>query len=110
MSNVVSLFDAASKLVGELTEERDPHISGAAKCMACGHEWVAVVPVPMSTPDLACPKCDLSRGQLQYPVEPTDDANVWYCECGSTWFHLVRDRRDVIVRTLCAGCGNEQDF
>lgn len=33
-----------------------PHVTAPCRCMACEHEWVAVVPAP-APPTLECPKC-----------------------------------------------------
>jgi hypothetical protein len=29
----------------QLKKDREPHLSGMARCLACRHEWVAVAPV-----------------------------------------------------------------
>ena len=41
--------------------DREPHLSGAAVCLACKHEWVAVAPV--GTVWMECPACSLERGR-----------------------------------------------
>lgn len=44
----------------------DPHVVGTARCLACDHGWVAVVPDGTNLGALECPKC----GKQYSSVEP----------------------------------------
>lgn len=46
--------------------DREPHLSGAAVCLACKHEWVAVAPV--GTVWMECPACSIERGRYNGAV------------------------------------------
>lgn len=104
-------------------------LEGAAKCLACEHEWVTTVDVGKSVFDLVCPKCDTRRGQLIYPIDYLPkDTLVWYCACGSTMFQLVSiDERGRLAKEIsaentklaeetyvtasyCVGCGSVQEY
>jgi hypothetical protein len=43
-------------------DEYRPHETGGAGCLACGHEWVAVVPVMRDAGLLECPRCHMMAG------------------------------------------------
>lgn len=96
--------------------------SGAAKCMNCSHEWVAVAPV--GTVFLACPACDCEQGRWQYPFEPQEGTILYACGCGAHEFYVVAagaTEDDLpLLRTsggashehylFCAGCGKTMNF
>lgn len=114
----------------EVIEELDSHLTGAAKCLACGHEWVAVAPVSEELHDLVCPKCDTRRGQLIYPPELPEEAIIWQHSCGNRYFTLTfvddegiiakgteamraldtSEGRSHHARLLCYGCGTLLEF
>ena len=60
-------------------EEREPHLTGAARCVACRHEWVAVAPVGTHT--LECPACASTKGYFVNEVMRGNDRFVCHCEC-----------------------------
>lgn len=88
MNNVIDF--AAAK------EDRVPHMSGHARCLACKHEWVAVSPT--GTLWLECPECTLLRGRYMYPVV-RDAIPHLECNCGNDLFQVTPDG------TYCPNCG-----
>lgn len=92
MTNVVSLK--------QYKEEHEPHLTGDAKCLACGHEWVAVAPVGGS--EFECPQCGCMKGVYQMFV--IDDPEIWVCNCGCDIFRVTPDY------IYCVNCGTEQTF
>lgn len=93
MENVVSLADHRLK--------NEPHIAGEARCVQCGHEWVAVCPA--GTTELECPQCKTNKGVLKFSCAPAD-GEVWACNCGCDIFRITRDE------TICYKCGVSQNF
>lgn len=93
-------------------EPSDPHYSGEAHCLACGHDWMAVAkvgtPASMPGPDratLTCPACSASRGVLKYHVIYSSAKFVYSCtSCGCTLFSIVLSANGDPC-TACAGCG-----
>lgn len=65
--NVISLND----------KRPDPHISGAAICLACRHEWTGVAPIGVF--ELECPECSTMRGVWRYPLKSSADYAIWTC-------------------------------
>lgn len=49
--------------VVELDAHR-PHVTGTARCRACGQEWVAVVMLASADKPLECPNCGEMKGRL----------------------------------------------
>lgn len=114
---------AAQELDGDITYNN--HLSGPAKCLACGHEWLAKdIPTGETIFDLVCPKCDLRRGQLHYAATLGQDMLTWTHKCGSQHFtptyvdpngrvHTTEDApllhtagpEVAEIRFLCHGCG-----
>ena len=90
MKNVVSLDD---KRAGRM-----PHLSGEARCMLCGKEWVAVAPV--GTPWLECPECHSEKGYMKFQVQRT--GSEWICNCGNDLFRVTPDGY------YCPNCGEWQ--
>lgn len=75
----------------------EPHVSGAARCSECRHEWVAVAPA--GTDRLECPSCHAIKGVF------TGDAGsgwTWHCDCGCNLFLITPER------TVCFRCGKGQ--
>lgn len=89
---VVSLSDAR--------KQREPHNEGAARCMACRHEWVAVAPAGQE--DLECPSCGRMFGRFLYPFSP--DTARWVCACDNDLFIVTP------AGTFCPACGTWQSF
>jgi len=88
---VVSLADERQK--------RSPHISGAAKCLACQHRWMAVAPT--GTIWLDCPSCTLERGRFIAQCEA--EGPHLHCPCGCDLFYVHADY------IYCPNCGMKQD-
>lgn len=87
------------------SRRRDPHISGAARCLSCGHEWVQVA--PEGTHALACPRCRTERGVWDWPMAAGLDWVVWTCSiagCGSQHFKYIVHPKDG-VELMCCKCG-----
>lgn len=76
-------------------QERAPHLSGLARCLACRHEWVAVAPAGAAWLD--CPKCSLERGRYIGHVQK--DVPHWHCNCGNDLFYVTQDGY------YCPNCG-----
>lgn len=76
-------------------QAREPHMSGAAKCAACGHEWVAVAPVGVH--ELECPACSCTKGYMRHAVMRGNERFV--CNCGCDVFRISRD-----LGPYCVNC------
>lgn len=78
-------------------EKDEPHISGAARCLSCKHEWLAVAPV--GTYILECPSCGcdgamvgaVHRGGLH-----------WQCQCGCDLYRIDEQG------AYCINCAERQ--
>jgi len=81
-------------------EKADPHLSGNARCSACKHAWVAVVPVGVDW--FECPGCSEMKGRMIHDAVPNED--VWQCKCGCDVFRITR------TASFCIQCGNRQQF
>lgn len=91
---VVSLSDAR--------EERSPHMTGEAVCLACEYEWQAVAPVGLT--EMECPNCACHKGMLKDFCAP-EGGLVYNCNsCGGCLFLLKPD-----LTMMCAGCGMEHN-
>lgn len=77
-------------------KKEDPHITGKALCMICGHHWVAVAPV--GTTWLTCPECDCLKGVMEFPCERTDLLH-WTCNCGNQLMYVTPEGY------YCPNCG-----
>ena len=78
-----------------------PHLAASCKCLACGHEWVAVAPI--GTTAFTCPKCDTQRGVSVSHVTPGEGVPIWHCGCGC-WAFAIRQGGEAI----CLACGVAQ--
>lgn len=76
MGAVLSLSDAR--------QEREPHLSGLARCVACRHEWVAVAPV--GAHELECPECTATK--CYFMNSTMRGEQVWVCNCGCDVFRI----------------------
>jgi len=81
-------------------DEQRPHLTGEARCVACGHTWVAVAPV--GTKELECPECLTEKGLYRYNVVP--NGKIWECDCGCDLFFVLP------TGFQCYQCGTEQRF
>jgi len=90
--NIISLAD---RRAGRLA-------SGKAKCLACKHEWVAVVECPAV--DLECPECGCNRGVYKGAFTASEGDAVFTCNCGNTLFEYIA-KRDGRHFPMCIGCG-----
>lgn len=80
-------------------DDRRPHMSGEARCLCCGHKWVAIAPI--GTVELECTECNTYRGVFIGPPKPD---TVWQCDCGNQLFYIGPDG------AMCAWCGVKQVF
>lgn len=80
----------------------DPHMTGKARCIQCGHEWVAVAPV--GTVFLECPECRTEKGRFIGACAPQEGTEVRECNCGNQLFYLTREGH------MCANCGTYQFY
>jgi len=102
MSNVISFPKA------EPEEEYDPHLQGYAICIACRHEWMAVVPV--GTVNIICPSCNLKRGQMLNPAE-VDTGFILECNsCHSSHYQIICSMDKLPLGVVCVGCGSINNF
>ncbi len=86
--------------LNQTKQERERSLSGAARCLACQHEWVAVAPVGSIW--LECPSCTLIRGRFVAQVEL--DGDHWHCNCGNDLFNATPEG------VYCPNCGTWQKF
>lgn len=84
------------------SSESDPHATGAAFCLGCGHNWSAVV--PLGTTQLECPKCHTLKGKLKFEFYPPEGSLVRECNCGNQLFYLTTEGH------MCANCGTYQAY
>ena len=80
----------------------EQHGTGAAFCIACKHQWTAVVPTGVT--EFACPQCERHTGRWCFPFYPNEDQMVRECDCGNQLFYLTPDGH------LCANCGLYQRY
>lgn len=81
----------------------DPTISGPAVCIACKHQWQAVVPVGVF--ELECPACSSMRGVLRW--NPRREGYAYVCKCGCDMFSFVSGRG---LECLACGVLHEQFY
>ena len=87
MGSVLSLAEAR--------QEREPHMSGAAACMACHTAWVATAPV--GTHELECPACHATKGYFVASVMRGEE--YFECDCGCDVFRI-----EPTVGPYCVNC------
>lgn len=83
-----------------LDEEAVQHGQGTALCIACRHEWQAVVPT--GTTEFECPACGTMKGKWKFEFRP--EAPVWTCNCGNDIFYMTE------LGHMCANCGIYQRY
>ena len=86
MNNVTSIVD--------FKESNQPRLRGDAKCIACKHTWVAVVPAGVF--EFECPKCELMKGVFNKIADP--DEEILECNCGCDFWMLSSSG------AYCANC------
>lgn len=91
MTNVVDL--EARRTV------RNPHRSGAARCLNCKHEWQAVAPVGAAS--LQCPACATFQGV--FVGITCTQFRQWQCVCGELTYFV--DERG----PYCCHCGTRPE-
>lgn len=79
----------------------DPHLSGGAKCIGCGHEWVAAAPVGTIT--LECPCCSAMRGVWRYPVRAAEGDILYRCDCGCEALTAYKRGGYFYIKCMCCG-------
>ena len=72
-------------------------LTGPAKCLCCGGQWVAVSPVP--TTWLDCPFCGCHKGVMEWPIYKFNIPH-WTCNCGNDLFHITQ------TEIYCPMCGH----
>jgi len=77
-------------------QDRTPHIAGDARCLQCGHQWVATVPAGEAW--IECPACHTNKGAFIGKCYPRDGL-IWECACGNDLFFKTPDGN------LCPICG-----
>ena len=82
-------------------EEKNPHMTGDARCLACKHEWKAVSPI--GTLWLECPNCTAEMGRYMAPVHRAEtiggDVVHLSCQCGNDLFFVTP------THIYCPVCG-----
>ena len=86
----------------QLRPKNDPHGSGEAFCLQCGHEWISVAPV--GTVQLECPECHTMKGLFRFPFHFSEGQLVRECNCGNQLFYLSPEGH------MCANCGIYQSY
>lgn len=78
-------------------DKRVPHASGSCICLACRHDFVAVVPLPLPTGGfIECPACGQQKATLA-PFYPEQPAMV--CDCGNFIFFVFSE---ALMCPVCA--------
>lgn len=87
--------------MGELVNifAKKPHMEGPAKCLHCGHTWIAASPVGVTI--LECPECHLGKATYISFAIPQGQL-TWTCDCGGKFFMLGKNA------TYCIICGATQ--
>ncbi len=88
-----------------LLDKYRPRLEGWARCLACKHEWDAVVPIGSIW--MVCPECSLERGRFVYYMM-REECQHWKCDCGNDLFYITPDGE------YCPNCGtwrvDEENF
>lgn len=84
-------------------EERQPHWTGTAKCIDCGHQWEAVAPLGQRWVD--CPSCGLNKGTPFRPFGADEGDRLLFCNCGCEALTAYQRKGRMWVR--CMGCGTD---
>lgn len=90
----------------ELPEKDDPHLSGEARCIGCGQEWVAVAPV--GTWQLECPNCHCMKGIFKLPVGAGAGDPEFTCQCGCVAMSAYLSKGKFWLRCMSCGLDNTE--
>jgi hypothetical protein len=82
-------------------EPTEEWLSGEARCLGCGNEWVAVAPVGVW--QLECDKCNSMKGIFKLPVGSGEDDLVFSCDCGCEAITAYYSKGQFNLR--CMTCG-----
>ena len=77
-------------------------VTGPAICLRCRHKWEALSEATMRS--LECPECGLSTGVPRGVIVPSQDEEMWTCNCSNDTFWVLRDG------IMCLVCGERMDF
>lgn len=83
---------------------KQPHMSGPAICLMCGHQWIGVCEVGI-VHGMRCPNCKLLKGVYEGLCVSESPTQYFECECGNAHFMLLNDGNQ-----LCVLCGKEHGF
>jgi len=90
----------SAEVISLADHSKEGWATGQARCIGCGHKWVAVAKA--GTTWLECPSCKAMKGIYQFTHFAPEGEQVWVCNCGS----------DVLFATpkalRCCGCGATQ--
>lgn len=87
-----------AKIITLADRRYDPHMTGAAECLACGHAWTARGPVGVD--ELECPACRLATGV--WSALCRRDGMEWRCNCFNSFFRIAPEG------IYCPVCGEWQ--
>jgi len=93
MTNVIQLHK----------KDEGPHATGEAFCMHCKYEWVATAPIGLNE-RFECPACTSHKGMFKYQFAPSDDDELYECNCGNQLFYITPEGH------LCANCGIYNEY
>ncbi len=79
----------------------NPHMTGEARCVGCGHAWEAIAPI--GTTELECPECGCIKGLFQHACRP-DRGECFMCSCGCFDF-MMRTNVEKETYAMCINCG-----
>jgi ribosomal protein S14 len=87
--------------MGEIVDitSNQPHWSGAAVCVGCGHEWIATTPITPNIDIFRCPSCGLNKGIYRGLYIPNTEEIVLWCICENGFFSVLQDH------VQCIRCG-----
>jgi Zn finger protein HypA/HybF involved in hydrogenase expression len=91
MGDVISLRKGSIEGEGE-----EITATGKARCMVCGHEWLANAPA--GTVYLECPGCRSMKGVFIGACS-REGVDIWGCGCGNQLFELTK------IGAFCPNCG-----
>jgi len=81
-------------------DEHRPHLSGKARCIACGHEEVCVAPLGVTW--MECGKCHTDH--MTWSAQVERDEPHWHCNCGNNLFYVTPEG------WYCPMCGVYHDL
>ena len=88
-----------AEIIGIDSLKADPHMTGPARCIACGHEEIAVAPIGVVW--MECSECHAMKVLFKHAV--CDESRLhWTCNCGNDLFHATPEG------FYCPNCGEWQ--